>query len=56
MPKLVAESEGSAIFEDEEGYATKSVDYVKMVAVLTKAVQEQQKQIDELKKLINGNS
>ncbi len=56
MPKLVTESEGSAIFEDEEGYATKSVDYVKMVAVLTKAVQEQQKQIDELKKLINGNS
>lgn len=56
MPKLVTQSEGSAIFEDEDGVPTKSVDYVKMVAVLTKAVQEQQKQIDELKKLINGNS
>jgi len=32
------------------------IDYAKMVAVLTNAIQEQQKQIDELKKMINGNT
>ena len=32
------------------------IDYSKIVAVLTNAIQEQQKQIDELKKLINGNT
>jgi len=51
IPELVTESK--TIFDDKKA---KGVDYVKMVAVLTKAVQEQQKQIDELKKLINGNS
>jgi len=51
IPELVTESE--TIFDDKKA---KGIDYVKMVAVLTKAVQEQQKQIDELKKLINGNS
>ena len=32
------------------------IDYAKMVVVLTNAIQEQQKQIDELKKLVNGNT
>jgi hypothetical protein len=27
-----------------------------MIAVLTNAIQEQQKQIEELKKLVNGNT
>jgi len=51
IPELVTESK--TIFDDKKA---KGVDYVKMVAVLTKAIQEQQKQIDELKELINGNS
>jgi hypothetical protein len=34
-----------------DGY--KTVDYAKLVPVLVEAIKEQQKQIDELKKLIN---
>ena len=51
IPELVTESK--TIFDDKKA---KGVDYVKMVAVLTKAIQEQQKQIEELKEIINGNS
>ena len=51
VPEIVKES---MMFDSEE---TKlGVDYAKMVAILTNAIQEQQKQINELKKLINGNT
>ena len=51
VPEIVKES---MMFDSNE---TKlGVDYPKMVAILTKAIQEQQKQIDELKKLVNGNT
>ena len=50
-PELVRES---TMFDSNE---TKlGVDYPKMVAILTNAIQEQQKQIDDLKKLINGST
>ena len=39
------------VSEGEDG--TKGVDYSKMVAVLIETVKEQQKQIDELKLIIN---
>lgn len=40
--------------DDEMG--TKSVNYQNMVAILVEAIKEQQKQIDELKEKLNGNS
>ena len=40
--------------EDEEGM--KSVAYGNITAVLIEAIKEQQKQIDELKSIINGSS
>ena len=33
----------------------KSINYASMVALLTEAIKEQQKQIDELKEKLNGN-
>ena len=40
---------------DNEGEETRYLDYSQMVSVLCKAIQEQQKEIEELKKLININ-
>lgn len=40
---------------DNEGEETRYLDYSQMVSVLCKAIQEQQKEIEELKKLINVN-
>jgi len=37
---------------DENGY--KSIDYVKLTPVLVEAIREQQKQIDELKQLVQS--
>ena len=53
IPELVNESE---MLNGKEGETKLGVEYSKMVAVLTKAIQEQQKQIDELKQIINGGS
>ena len=49
IPEIVQENK--ALNSDE---MIKSVDYGKMVAVLIKAVQEQQEQINELKEKLNG--
>ena len=46
LPELVVTAEDDS----------KSVDYMKMTVVLVEAMKEQQKQIEELKKLINGNT
>ena len=40
---------------DNEGEETRYLDYSQMVSILCKAIQEQQKEIEELKKLININ-
>jgi hypothetical protein len=37
---------------EKEGESQYWVDYTKMIPVLIKAIQEQQKQIDELKQLV----
>ena len=53
IPELVNES---VMLNGKENETKLGVEYNKMVAVLTKAIQEQQKQIDELKQIINGGS
>jgi len=53
IPELVGES---VLLNGEEGETKLGVEYNKMIAVLTNAIQEQQKQIEELKKLVNGNT
>ena len=53
IPELVNES---ILLNGKEGETKLGVEYNKMIAVLTNAIQEQQKQIEELKKLINGNT
>ena len=53
IPELVNES---VLLNGKEGETKLGVEYNKMIAVLTNAIQEQQKQIEELKKLVNGNT
>ena len=53
IPELVNET---PMLNSKEGETKLGIEYNKMVAVLTNAIQEQQKQIDELKKLIHGNT
>ena len=53
LPEIVREKE--TIYHGEEG-KYKTVDYEKIVGVLIEAVKEQQKQIDELKAIINGST
>ena len=52
LPDIVREHKMD--FIDEQVY--KTVDYEKITAVLIEAIKEQQKQIDELKSIINGSS
>ena len=50
MPKMVI---GDINYNPEEPWNTPSIDYSKFVPYLIKMVQEQQKEIDELKEMIN---
>jgi hypothetical protein len=52
LPEIVREKEMSLI--DDSGIAYKTIDYEKMVGVLIEAIKEQQQQIDELKKRLDG--
>ena len=52
IPEIVRENEMPLL--DDSGEQYKTVDYEKVVAVLVEAVKEQQKQIEELKVLINN--
>ena len=45
----------SVVHTDASEEKYKSINYASMVAVLTEAIKEQQKQIDELKEKVNGN-
>ena len=53
---LIAEEVGEVIPEvvvyEENGTDAKSLDYARLVAVLIEAVKEQQKQLDELRKIV----
>lgn len=51
IPELVKES---LLISGEEGETKLGVEYSKLVVVLTNAIKEQQKQIDELKQKIDG--
>ena len=51
IPEVVNES---IMLNGKEGETKLGVEYNKMVAVLTKAIQEQQEQINELKQKIDG--
>ena len=51
IPEVINESKIIGTEETKLG-----IDYSKIVAVLTNAIQEQQKQIDELKKIVYGNT
>ena len=51
IPEVINESKIIGTEETKLG-----IDYSKIVAVLTNAIQEQQKQIDELKKIVHGNT
>jgi hypothetical protein len=50
FPELVSES----AHESQDGDRYKTVAYDKLVPVLIEAIKEQQKQIDELKALVNN--
>jgi hypothetical protein len=53
IPELVMINEtGTADGDDSD--LIKSLDYSKLVSVLIEAIKEQQKQIDELKALVNN--
>ena len=52
LPEIVREKEMSLI--NDSGIAYKTIDYEKMVGVLIEAIKEQQQQIDELKKRLDG--
>ena len=45
----------SVVHTDDSEEKMKSINYASMVALLTEAIKQQQKQIDELKEKLNGN-
>lgn len=54
IPEIVREKKMPLMDDSDTKY--KTVDYEKLTAVLIEAVKDQQKQIDELKSIINGGS